>query len=98
MAQAVLEAVWSRDLDIADESVLHQLCGDLGLDSAAMKQVALSSQTLEAAQKHTGDAIALGLFGSPTYLLGDQIFFGQDRLDFLEEEIVRSKSGMALAS
>lgn len=98
MAQAVLEAVWSRDLDIADESVLLQLCDNLGLDSAAMKQVALSSQTLEAAQKHTNDAIALRLFGSPTYFLRDQIFFGQDRLDFLEEEIVRSKSGMALAS
>ncbi len=96
MAQAVLEATWARDLDIANEDTMQLLSRELGLDANAMKEVASSAQTTGIAQQHTDDAIALGLFGSPTYLFADEMFFGQDRLDFLEQDIVKRKA-MAMA-
>lgn len=97
MSEAVLAACWARDLDIADETVLARLARELGLDADELAATAHDEATAQAAAGHTEDAIRLGLFGSPTYVLGEQIFFGQDRLDFLERELVELTSGTKIA-
>jgi 2-hydroxychromene-2-carboxylate isomerase len=97
MTRAVLSACWARDLDIADEDVLTSLAEEIGLDPARTRDAAAGQDADRLADSLTADAIRLGLFGSPTYVLGDRIFFGQDRLDFLERDIVARRSGTKLA-
>jgi 2-hydroxychromene-2-carboxylate isomerase len=97
MSEALLAAVWTRDLDIAKEETLVRLVDECGLDVASVSQAAKDPATQAMANQYTADALALGLFGSPTYLFAGEIYFGQDRLDFLEEEIIKLKSGMQIA-
>ncbi|MDO9442491.1 MAG: 2-hydroxychromene-2-carboxylate isomerase [Beijerinckiaceae bacterium] len=97
MSNAVLAACWARDLDIADETVLSGLAREIGVDPQDIAACAHDDVTAQEAAGVTNDAIRLGLFGSPTYVLGEDIFFGQDRLDFLERELIRLRSGTEIA-
>jgi 2-hydroxychromene-2-carboxylate isomerase len=83
---AVLVAVWVDEQNIADEAVLAQLLTTQGLDTGLV--TAAQNDTAKAAfAKDTADAIAAGVFGSPTYVLGDQLYWGQDRLNFVERHL-----------
>jgi 2-hydroxychromene-2-carboxylate isomerase len=83
---AVLKAVWTDEQNIADEAVLAQLLTaqslDTGLVCAAQNDAAKAAYA-----KDTADAIAAGVFGSPTYVIGDQLYWGQDRLNFVESHL-----------
>ncbi len=83
---AVLKAVWADEQNIADETVLAHLLTAQGLD-AAFVQAAQNDTTKAAYAKDTADAIAAGVFGSPSYVIGDQMYWGQDRLDFVERTL-----------
>ena len=84
---AVLTAVWARDLDIADAATLGTLLAECGLDPRRLAQ----SQTDAAkavADAHTQAAIDAGVFGAPSYVIDGEIFWGQDRLDFVERRLL----------
>lgn len=84
---AVLTAVWARDLDIADAATLGTLLAECGLDPGRLAQ----SQTDAAkavADAHTQAAIDAGVFGAPSYVIDGEIFWGQDRLDFVERRLL----------
>jgi 2-hydroxychromene-2-carboxylate isomerase len=83
---AVLKAVWTDEQNIADEAVLAQLLTAQGLDTGLVS--AAQNDAIKAAYaKDTADAIAAGVFGSPSYVLGDQLYWGQDRLNFVESQL-----------
>jgi len=90
LAQAILAAVWARDLDIAQESVIAALARACGLDDAELLRAARTPQTWALYESGTQAAIDAGVFGAPTYVVGESMFFGQDRLDFLEEELTHA--------
>lgn len=79
-SRAVLQAHWRDDADIADPEVLHRLAGELGLNADALLAAAISDPVQAQHQANTDEAIARGLFGSPTYFVGGDMFYGQDRL------------------
>ncbi len=83
---AVLKAVWADEQNIADEAVLAQLLTAQGLD-AGLVTTAQNDAAQAAYAKDTADAIAAGVFGSPSYLIGNQLFWGQDRLQFVESAL-----------
>jgi 2-hydroxychromene-2-carboxylate isomerase len=83
---AVLKAVWVDEENIADEAVLAKLLSAQGLDSSLIS-AAQNDMTKAAYAKDTADAIAAGVFGSPSYLIDDQIYWGQDRLNFVESAL-----------
>ncbi len=85
LVQALLSAVWQKDLNIADESVLAQILDDLNIDSALLEQSKALDDQLD---KETDEAIEAGVFGSPFYIVDDEPFWGQDRL---EQAIERAK-------
>lgn len=59
-----------------------------GHDAAAL---APAMEAAEATyQKNTDDALAAGVFGAPTYVVGDEVFWGQDRLGYLDEYLARA--------
>lgn len=83
---AVLAACWAQDRDIADPATLATLLQECGLPAERLAQ----SQTpavAAACQAHTHAAIDGGVFGAPSYVLDGEIFWGQDRLDFLQRQL-----------
>ncbi|QBF30127.1 2-hydroxychromene-2-carboxylate isomerase [Thalassococcus sp. S3] len=84
---AILQAHWRDDADIADHQTLHALMEGLGLDADALLEVALSPDVQEIHRRNTEEAMEVPVFGSPTYVLDDDPFYGQDRLDMLERAL-----------
>ena len=85
----ILSAVWARDEDIANEDTIAALAQTCGLDAAKVLADARSDAVRAAYDANTQGAIAQGVIGSPTMRLGEENFFGQDRLDFIEAELAR---------
>lgn len=87
LSQAVLRAIWAEDRDIADWGTLQGIAGDAGFDGAALVESARDPHIHARYLQGTQAAIAAGVFGSPTYVVEGERFWGQDRLDFLEERL-----------
>jgi 2-hydroxychromene-2-carboxylate isomerase len=87
LAGALMRAIWDEERNIADTAVIAEIMRGLGIDASAV-----SSQR-EAAQKtyesNTQEAIERQVFGVPWYVYGDEPFWGQDRLDFLDRALAR---------
>lgn len=86
LSGAVLAAVWVQERDIADTETLAALLRETGLDAARLAQ-SQGEQGQALADAHTEAAIAAGVFGSPSYVIDGEIFWGQDRLDFVERRL-----------
>lgn len=84
---AVLAALWRDDRDIADETVIAALCKDAGFEAAPLIAAAMSPEVQLEIERNNREAIIRGVMGSPTYFLGEDNFYGQDRLDFVEEAL-----------
>jgi 2-hydroxychromene-2-carboxylate isomerase len=88
LAGAVLTAVWAQERHIADAATLAELLAECGLP--AERLAASSAPEVQAQyERHTQQAIDAGVFGSPSYVIEGEIFWGQDRLDFVERRLAR---------
>ena len=86
MSGAVLSAVWSQQRNIADEKTLVELLKEQHLPATCLEQA--HSQTVQMRyESYTQMAIDAGVFGAPSYVLKGEIFWGQDRLDFVERAL-----------
>ncbi len=83
---AILSAVWSQQRNIADEKTLAELLHEQHLPAACLEQT-YSQAVHERYESYTQMAIDAGVFGAPSYVLDDEIFWGQDRLDFVERAL-----------
>lgn len=90
-ATAVFEAYWLRDEDISQDDVLINICEHLGIDSKALLDGITHADIKKQLKSNTEEAIKRGAFGSPTLFLGDDMYFGNDRLLLLKEAILRSR-------
>jgi len=90
-ATAVFEAYWSREEDISQDDVLISICEPLGIDSKALLTGISQKEIKEQLKSNTEEAIKRGAFGSPTLFLGDDMYFGNDRLPLLREAIMKSR-------
>jgi 2-hydroxychromene-2-carboxylate isomerase len=86
LAGAVLGAVWAQERNIADPAVLGQLLSEQGLSSQVQDR-AQSQEVQERYEQYTRQAIDAGVFGAPSYVVQGEIFWGQDRLDFLQRRL-----------
>lgn len=77
--------IWGRGIDPSDESELRAAATASGLDPQALVDYANSSLGQTEFRKSCVEAHARGVFGAPLMFVDDQIFWGNDRLDFLEE-------------
>ena len=85
-AGRVFAAVWTQQRDIADAATLATLLAEGGL-AAALLETSRGNAVQAAYQAHTDAAIAAGVFGAPSYVVDGEIFWGQDRLDFVERAL-----------
>ncbi len=83
---AVMRAVWLQERNIADEAVLVALLAEQGLSAARLEEA--HSQTVhERYEVDSQLAIDAGVFGAPSYVIDGEIFWGQDRLDFVQRRL-----------
>ena len=81
LCQSILRACWLEDKDIADDKVIKDALISNGFDASITESGLLEGA--ETFSRNTEDAIQANVFGSPSYIVGDQVFFGQDRLEYL---------------
>ncbi len=89
VAHRVLKAVWQDELNPGDPEVLGRLIRTCDLDPQKVLALAADPQWAERRKADTQAALERGVFGAPSYVIGDEIFWGQDRLDFVERRLAR---------
>ena len=92
-SQAVMRAYWERDENIADGAVLGAIAGSVGLDRDGFMRLIDSQVDSEDVRDElksiTGRAAERGVFGAPMFFVGAEMFWGKDRLDFVERWLTR---------
>lgn len=90
LAGAILKACWAQDRNMADEEELSKVCEEQGLKSRELIDAAKTDETRKRFDELTEEAIGLQVFGAPTYAYKGELFWGQDRLDFVERALATS--------
>lgn len=84
LSYALLRAVWAEDRNIADHPTLVAIADEQGMDGKALLAATDDPAVQAEYQANTDEAMALGVFGAPTYVFEGELFWGQDRLQMLE--------------
>lgn len=82
---AAFRAAWAEGRDLTSPDVLSAIASSIGLDGASL--VAAAPEQKAALVAQTEEAVRRGAFGAPTFFVGDEMFVGNDRLDFVEEAL-----------
>ncbi|RZT94600.1 2-hydroxychromene-2-carboxylate isomerase [Advenella incenata] len=88
--QSILRAQWCEDQDISSDITLIDIANRQGLDGQALANLAKAPQIVSLYRQYTDEAVGCGVFGSPSYVFQNELFWGQDRLDMLEEAIKKA--------
>jgi 2-hydroxychromene-2-carboxylate isomerase len=86
---AILRAVWVEERNIADANTLGAIATEQALDAESLAAAAATPDTSARYEALTQEAIDRQVFGAPTYVYRDELFWGQDRLDFLARELAK---------
>jgi carboxymethylenebutenolidase len=90
LAHRIMRSIWAEDRDPADPATFAELARDVGLDGAALLEAGADPRWAERRKADSEAALARGVFGAPSYVIGEEIFWGQDRLDFVERHLARA--------
>jgi len=89
--RAVFNAIWVTSLNMNDTAVASQALVRAGFDATALIALASEQATKDALKAATQTAVERGVFGAPTFFVGDQMFWGQDRMDFVKEALQKAR-------
>jgi 2-hydroxychromene-2-carboxylate isomerase len=84
---AAFAGVWEKEQNLADETTILAIAARTGLDGPKLLATARSDQAEQTYERNFVDAVARDVFGSPSYVLDGEVFWGQDRLPFLEDAL-----------
>ena len=87
IAGAILAACWAQERNMADDKVLAELLSEQDLPGSLM-EASRTQAVQERYETYTQAAIDAGVFGAPSYVVDGEIFWGQDRLDFVERALL----------
>src|SRR6266480_3487733 len=90
---AVFQHMWEEPKKMDDPEVIRAALDQSGLDGARIMARIQDQDVKDKLLKNTEASVARGTFGSPTFFVGEEIFFGKDRLRDVEEEIEAAKVG-----
>jgi 2-hydroxychromene-2-carboxylate isomerase len=85
-------AVWEEERNLADLVVLAELAEEAGLDSTSLIEIAQGSTTEAIYALNLENAVAGDVFGSPAYVLDGEVFWGQDRLELLDDALTSGRA------
>ncbi|MFJ3262623.1 2-hydroxychromene-2-carboxylate isomerase [Pseudomonas sp. NPDC086581] len=83
----VFKGMWVDALNLGDPSVLGPLLAEAGFEPQVLLALTAEQEVKDALKANTEAAIKRGMFGAPTMFVADEMFFGQDRLDFVREAL-----------
>ncbi len=85
--EVVFGAMWRAPRNMGDAQVLAEVLREGGLDADRIGALAADPEVKAQLIANTDEAVARGAFGAPTFFVGERMFFGQDRLDFVREAL-----------
>lgn len=85
LVHAFGRAVWAEDRDIADDTVVRDVLNAHGFDPGLADRDLMGA--METLQRNTDEALRRGVFGAPSYVVGEEVFWGQDRLPHLDDHL-----------
>jgi len=88
--KAILHAQWCEERDISDQATLREIVQKQNLDAQRLLHDAWLPSIVQRYRSYTDEAVAAGVFGSPSYVYCGELFWGQDRLEMLEDTIAAS--------
>jgi 2-hydroxychromene-2-carboxylate isomerase len=83
----VFHAIWVEGRDMNDAGTVGAVLRDAGFEAQQILSLTSDAEVKEHLKTVTAHAVGRGVFGAPTFFVGDQMFWGQDRLDFVEEAL-----------
>jgi 2-hydroxychromene-2-carboxylate isomerase len=84
---AMYDAIFGRGLDMNDEKIVAGVLSAAGFDPAPIMALASDPEVKQALIRNTEEAVAKGVFGAPTFFVGGEMFWGQDRMEFVAEAL-----------
>jgi 2-hydroxychromene-2-carboxylate isomerase len=91
--EAIFAAYWERDdASVAELAGLRPIAQALGVDADRFLALSDSAEVREELIAETDAGLERGVFGAPTFVVGQEIFWGKDRMDFIDEELARQPS------
>jgi 2-hydroxychromene-2-carboxylate isomerase len=85
--RAVFAAAWGEPLDLGDDEVFHALLRGAAIDPDELLHSIDEQSTKDELRRATDGAVARGVFGAPTFFVGEEMFWGNDRLDWVERAL-----------
>ncbi|MET3515057.1 2-hydroxychromene-2-carboxylate isomerase [Pseudacidovorax sp. 1753] len=86
----VFKALWINALDLNQARLTAEILTDGGFNPDEIQRISQEPDTKAALKATTEEAVQRGVFGAPTLFVGDEMFFGQDRMDFVREALARA--------
>lgn len=87
LALALFRAYWAEDQDVADKAVISTIASNVGLDGASIVSAIDAPETKDTLRANTEEAVNRGAFGAPAMFYEGELFWGNDRLELLEDAI-----------
>ena len=85
--EAVFRAMWVDEVDLGDPAFLRGVLEKAGLDAEAILARAAEQEVKDRLRANTDEAVERGAFGAPTWFVGEEMFFGNDRVPFVEKAL-----------
>ena len=85
----VFDAVWQDGLNMNDQNIIDKILKNLGVNPTTFSLRTSSQSIKEQLKRKTNEAYELGIFGAPTFLVNNKIFWGQDRLEYALAESLK---------
>jgi len=85
----IFPAFWREGLNLGDDEVVTRVIEAGGLPAAEIARTSETSEVKDLLRRNTDGAVARGMFGAPAFFVGDRMYWGNDRLDWVEEAIAK---------
>jgi len=94
LSHAILRSVWAEERDISAPEVRRQIADENGYDGAALLAAEKSPRVQALYRTYSDEALELGVFGAPSFVLDGVIYWGQDRLGFVDRALARKRAAL----
>lgn len=90
LGNGFFDAMWARDEDINDAGVVTRIVTEAGIDPAEYQAKLNEPANKQALMDVTGEAVERGMFGAPTFFVGDNMHWGQDRVTLIRDDLLNA--------
>tara|TARA_Y100001958_G_C21239977_1_gene567378 strand:- start:1926 stop:2513 length:588 start_codon:yes stop_codon:yes gene_type:complete len=87
--ESIFNAIWQDGLNMNEETVVHKVLKNLNINPKTFLLRSTSSMIKDSLREKTSDAYKKGIFGAPSFVVNNKVFWGQDRLEFVLNEAIK---------